>query len=332
MTIQPFPAIRPTGAARTRTRDRAMDVILHIGAHRCATTSFQHYLRMNQKRLRNRGCGSWGPRRTRAGLLSGVLPTPLTATQRNPALRAAGRIRLNLAYEEQDGLSHLLVSDENMMGTMRENLRMCDLYCGVGERTARYVAAFGERVKTVAVNVRAQDSYWASVMAFGVTRGFGVPHPETIDRIATQSSGWRAVIADIACAAPNAEIQVYPYEIFGARPDMQFGLMTGVKPPRGHARDRMNASPRLPELRAWVGENGGMPAGDGRWSPFSETQQAALRDLYEDDMMWLIAGADGLARLVTDPNNNRPEQTGPTTTKTRGRRYDQDDRRLAGAG
>ncbi|MFP4275005.1 MAG: hypothetical protein ACLFRU_08260, partial [Paracoccaceae bacterium] len=51
-----------------------MDIILHLGAHRAASTSFQRYLRANMAALAAQRTGVWGPLRTRGGLLRGVMP------------------------------------------------------------------------------------------------------------------------------------------------------------------------------------------------------------------------------------------------------------------
>ena len=57
-----------------------MEIVLHIGAHRTATTSFQAYMRGNAPGLVQGGVAFWGPLRTRNGLFSGlwapVQPSP----------------------------------------------------------------------------------------------------------------------------------------------------------------------------------------------------------------------------------------------------------------
>ncbi len=53
-----------------------MRLILHIGAHRTGTTSFQSYMRRHSAELSDAGIGFWGPVRTRKGLFSGIQPTP----------------------------------------------------------------------------------------------------------------------------------------------------------------------------------------------------------------------------------------------------------------
>ncbi|WP_186766243.1 hypothetical protein [Falsiphaeobacter marinintestinus] len=309
-----------------------MDVTLHIGAHRCATTTFQHYLRMNGERLTTTGLGFWGPRRTRAGLFSGLTPGPRAATGRNPQRRATGRVQMNLARSAQAGVPRLIVTDENMMGSVRENLRLCDLYCGVGERVARFAAAFDGYLSSVTLNIRSLEMYWASALAYSVTRRAGLPNRLAIARIVSRARSWRDVITDVACAAPGVRLQVLPFETFAGRPEAQLFAMTGQPGPKEHAREWLNAAPRLPEMRAWLGDTSDLPMGDGRWLPFDRSEAATLREAYEDDLMWLTAGADGLAQLATDPDKKQAGPTLPFQNMTRGRRYDAEQRRLAGAG
>ena len=134
-----------------------MDVVLHIGAHLCATSTFQDYLSRNHAALSAAGCAVWGPRRTRnalfAGLLAGGAPPPSGAVE-----RAIGRIGLTLARQSGEGTRHLIVTDPDIMGTVRANLRLGRLYCGVGERIARLARAFEGYPLRVVLNIRALDA------------------------------------------------------------------------------------------------------------------------------------------------------------------------------
>lgn len=318
---------------RARKKGCAMDVILHIGAHRCATTTFQHYLRQNADRLAADGTGFWGPRRTRNGLFRGLLPTPGPATGRDLRRRAVGRVRLNLARTALGGTRRLVVSDENMLGSMRQNLRQAELYPDAGERIARYGEAFDGNISDVVLNIRSPELWWSSALGYGLTRGFGLPGEVALDWIAQSRRSWRDVIADIGCALPGARLWVLPFEIFAGRPEAQLEAVTGRPAPHEHSRDWLNATPRLPELREILPPRlaQALPGGEGRWTPFAPDQAAALRETYADDLMWLAAGADGLAWLMDDPNKKPAGQTLPRPELTRGRRNEQD-RRLAGAG
>lgn len=331
MTVVTFPNPRPARLAGQK--GEAMDVILHLGAHRCATTTFQHYMRQNAARLSRDGIGFWGPHRTRTGLFRGILPGPSIATGRDPRRRAVGRVRLNLTRSALSGTRRLLVSEENMLGSMRENLRQAALYPSAGERLVRYGQAFDGQVTDVLLNIRSQDLWWASALGYGLARGFGLPSQVALDWIAGNPRGWRDVITDVACALPGARIWVLPFEIFAGRPEAQLATVTGRPAPREHSRERLNPTPDLTALRGLLPPAlaAQLPKGEGRWTPFTPDQAAALREAYADDLMWLAAGADGLAWLVDDLNKKSAGQTPPTPDLTRGKRNDQD-RRLAGAG
>ena len=50
-------------ALRQRLGYKLMDIFLHVGAHRTATTSFQHYLQANVGPIETLGVRVWGPSR-----------------------------------------------------------------------------------------------------------------------------------------------------------------------------------------------------------------------------------------------------------------------------
>ncbi len=318
-----------------------MDVILHVGAHRCATTSFQTYLRLNSAALQQRGVGFWGPWRMRTNMLCAIVPKPGAGAARDRQRRGVGRLRMHLARSRGLGVQTLVVSDENMLGSVRENLRFCELYCGAGERMARYAQAFDGRIRHVLLNIRGLDTYWASAAGFGLTRGREMPGAPALTRLAGAGRSWRDVITDLAHAMPDATIWVAPFEVFAGRPEAQLSALTRMQPPRAHARERLNATLRLPQLRALADELGTgwvFPEGDGRWQPFDPGQVADLREAYADDLMWLTGGADGLARLLPDPAKIPMPQTiraGKSPPQhhdmTRGRLDDRQERRVARA-
>ena len=311
-----------------------MDVILHLGAHRTATTSFQHYMRENAETLRRAGIGFWGPWRTRDGVLTGVVPVPGRQSAEAQLARARARIAINLQKAEAMGLHCVIVSDENMLGSPRRNLRGGRLYADVGQRMARFANAFGDRVTRVSLSIRSQDSYWSSALAYAVARGHQLPSQQDLDRLVNAPRHWRDVITDLACAMPGVEIQVTPYEIFGGLPDSRLATMTGTSGlPLRYAREWMNRSPSLRQLRKIVqdrqGDPGALPEGAGRWLPFSHAQSLTLREGYADDLFWLRSGADGLATLIEETGPKKTGQHPSTAQTTRGRTHGIEKRRLA---
>ncbi|MCX7564822.1 hypothetical protein OS189_00515 [Sulfitobacter sp. F26169L] len=310
---------------------RFMDIILHVGAHRTGSTSFQHYLRGNRAVLMADGTALWEPYMLRKGLFTGLFAKPRMMNGRNLQRRAMGRIRMQAAQAMRAGAARLLVSEENMIGAPRACLRSATLYPAIGERMARLDAAFEGRINRVVMSIRAQDLWWSSVAAYGVGRGHTVPDAGRIAGIADSARTWRNVITDMACALPQVKIKVLPFEQFAGQSDKILAAATNSAAPRNHAQSWLNRSPDAAMLRKKMAENGvpasALPAhlvqGEGRWNPFSQTQAAALREAYADDMMWLTAGADGLATLTEDHSRERAGFSLPAGVLTKGQTHDQ---------
>lgn len=311
-----------------------MEIILHLGAHRSATTSFQHYMRANLAALSAQGVGFWGPDVTRDGILTGVIPLPGGKSAARQMDRARGRIALRLAQARKAGLRRIVVSDENMIGAARRNLRQGRLYEGAGERMARFFHAFDGRISRVAVSIRGQDAWWSSALAYGVARGHRLPEAGDLDRLVTVNRHWREVIRDLACALPGVDLVVLPHEIHGSRPEDRLHQLTGLaEVPHRAARVWLNRAPDLAALRRAVAARGGdagrLPEGEGRWQPFDRYQKQALQEAYADDLFWLSAGADGLARLIEETGPAEAGTHPPDGSTTRGQDNGIEERRLA---
>lgn len=311
-----------------------MDLILHIGAHRTASTGFQHYMTRNARPLRRAGIGFLGPSQTRDGLLTGVVPVAGLRTPEDQLRRAHARVAMNLAKLGQSGIEQLIISDENMIGAPRRNLRQRALYPDIGLRLARFASVFGGRVVRICLSVRSLDCFWASTLAFGVARGHRLPGPDMLDALAQAPRSWRDVITDAACAFPGVEILVLPHELYAGLPERRLHLMTGLRDlPKTHARDWINRAPCLTELRRILRDRGAdpgrLPPGDGRWCPFDTIQTSLLRESYADDLFWLRAGADGLATLIEETGMAQTGTNPAATQMTRGQDHGIKDRRLA---
>ena len=311
-----------------------MDIILHLGAHRTATTSLQHHAQARAPALAARGVAFWGPPVTRGGLMAGVIPAPGGHPDAAQAGRARGRIALRVAQAREAGITRLVVSDENMLGAPRTCLRRHRLYPGAGERVARLGHAFGGRITRAVLSIRAQDAWWESVLAFAVARGHRLPSRGDLDRMVTGARQWRDVIADLACALPGADIVILPHEQFATRPDARLAHMTGTaEAPAGReAAEWRGRAPDLDALRRAVAARGGDPArlpeGAGRWHPFDAAQAAALKEAYEDDLFWLRAGAEGLARLAGETGPLSAGQQPQGGHPTRGQDNDIEERHI----
>jgi hypothetical protein len=338
-----IPASWSNGAAIAQRAGRIMDVILHVGVHRTGSTTFQSYIRRNTSQLTERGIGYWGPQRTRRGLFYGIFPSPRRNLGRNAQSRAEGRVQMQLARSDKNGVRKLLISDENMIGSVRHNLRKRSLYPAIGERMARFARAFDGRVTHVVLNIRAQDLYWSSSIAYGVARGHRMLPAEGFQNMADARRSWRDVITDVACAFPDTQIRVLPFERYQGRADAMLEACIDEEAPKDVAPEWLNRAPDVNGLRQILAERGdisglkllGTNIGARRWVPFDDTQNAHLREAYADDLHWLVSGADGLATLTEDTMTENWDQTGTGNIPhfdplTRGQQHDKQERYVAG--
>ncbi|MEP4197559.1 MAG: hypothetical protein ABJL99_18200 [Aliishimia sp.] len=269
----------------------------------------------------------WGPRRTRKGLFSGLIPYKPGGGWKGAQCRAEGRIQLNIERARIAGIQTVLVSDENMIGSVRANMRTAELYPAIGERMSRYAQAFNGKITRIALGIRAQDRYWSSAIAYGVARGHPVPRKRKLESIATNTRSWRDVVTDLNCAVPGAEICVLPYESYYANPQTLLSKTCKIVAPVQGGHEWLNRAPDLPKLRCMLEERGEDPAqlpkGDGHWQPFSDTQIATMQEKFADDLFWLAAGAGGLATMTEEAmpgGRGKAHRTGDI----RGQRYDEE--------
>jgi hypothetical protein len=269
-----------------------MDVILHIGAHRTATTALQKTLGANGGDLAQLGLVYWGPKTTRTGLLDGLIGRP-EALSDDRRKAAAVRVSRRMRKAAHDGAETLFVSDENMLGSMQSALAGKGLYPDAGARVATVAQAFvGSRI-TLALAIRTLDDWWSSVRAFRAGRDAAVPDAAELAVMALRSGSWRDVVGDLASSMPGARIRVWSHEVMADLPEAVVDRLTGLTPRRTRLDLHRNAMPT------------------GAADVLEPQVRARLRERYADDLAWLRAGADGLAEFIdAGPGRDIPDQTG----------------------
>ncbi len=314
-----------------------MDICLHIGAHRTGTTTFQQFMYNNDRVLRDHGTRFWGPRQTRDGLFAGLVKDPVFLSPADERLwsRSIGRIKIALSRAQAERARHLVISEENMIGTMAENFRSSMLYSQAGERMARFAPAFaGNKVK-IGIAIRSYERHWASALSFRIRSGMRVPGAESLDMMVTQPRRWQHLIIDVAQAFPQAQIMVWPFEAWGSQPESQLAAITGRPVPMGARTTNpwCNPSRDPQELAVCLSDRGDhegaaqMRTHGDHYMPFNADHIAKLKQDYSADISWLTSGADGLATYLGPTG-----ETFGGPTDTRGRRHERPKERLVGTG
>lgn len=243
--------------------------------------------------------------------------------------RSIGRIKIELARAENNKMERVVISEENMIGTMMNNFARARLYGQAGQRLSRFAPAFDGHKLRLGIAIRSYETYWSSAMAFRIKNGNDLPDADTLDRLTTQPRRWRHVIEDAARAFPEADISVWSFEAWSSQPDQQLRSLTGrILPSDARARKSTNnASLTAAEIGAVLRSRGQTTDADrlerqiGRFQPFSPAQVHKLRQDYANDIDWLIQGGDGLATYF-DPTGD----TSGGLTDARGSSYDRQER------
>lgn len=259
-----------------------METILHLGVHQTATKIFQSYLDHNATRLEKAGVAVWTPSTIRGGLFSGMVRPPhetSVATERSTSL-----IGLTCARLRRKATSQLIVSEADMIGTLRANMRNQSLYGELTPRLSRFSKAFGQACDRIILSIRCYETYWASSIGFAQSTGYPTLGASEIARIGNQPRRWNHVIRDIHELFPKAEILVLPYETFRDDAPEMLDLATG--------NYKLSECMKNNTRRCEIGKK-------AESSPFDTVTQHKLRRRYAKDLAWLADGAEGMARLLT---------------------------------
>ncbi len=284
---------RALGVVGSHLGMRRMKTALHIGVHRTATTSFQHLLDRNEPYLAENGVAVWTPRNLRGGIFSGMVRPPHDTSK--ACERSTTMIGLSLARLRRKSTRYLIVSEENMMGTIRVNMNAASLYPQATPRLARFAAAFGETCDQIVMSIRSYDSYWASCFAFAASVGMPADRCPDMNDAASDPRGWRDVIRDVAAQFPRVPLHVAVFE--DAADSNQLLLAQLAQ----HSVDAQDLSP-MPG-RCNVSAAGTTPA-------FTPKTRQLLRDRYTADLDWLHGGADGIATLITPTHTTDMDRIG----------------------
>lgn len=305
-----------------------MDLILHLGAHRTGSTTFEKTLTKNADVLRAEGIEIWPPKflrelegfslvvNARKRLAAGDLAAQNTVD--------VARETLHAAFDKvaASGAKTLLMSEENMLGTMHRNLKDRRLYATAAERLTIYADLLPQAPAKVALGVRSYADYWRSAYLFVLRkRQLERFTPELARDLAAQPLSWEDLAQTVKSVFPKAGLQIWAQEGLGGCEVQIAGQVLGraagaegLKPlgkpantglnaadidlifrARNHKPDLANKplDAKLAKMRANRGPLD-VPA------LFTPAQEAQMADRYTSDMAHFAQGADG-ASLLSGP-------------------------------
>ena len=283
-------------------------IAVHLGAHRTGTTLLQAYMYQIWGRAKANDCVLISTAETRPDLLKHVF-SQNTALLKLPdqgmSAQAKLKKRMDAAYTAGQ---KLLLSEENLIGTMENNIRLGSLYPDIGLRLAALRPSF-QHVDTFYISIRRLDEFWASCMSYLIAHDEPPPLPAQINALAASSRDWRHVIEDIKLAYPKARLVVREADYLPGNPKRQLIKALGWKflnETKG-LKKPSNRSKNADKLRALLIERGDVAGasrivGDDRYNPFGRDQTADFHFRYKADLEWMRSNLTKGNTFLESPN------------------------------
>ncbi|WP_323764275.1 hypothetical protein [Marinovum sp.] len=246
------------------------EILIHAGAHRTGTSSFQLCLAVNRVALDAVGCDVAYP--GREGAPGGTLRLPLNKAGHDGVLR-------RLRHHSPDPSRALLLSEENIPGQMFPFLRG-QFYPQAEQRLrlmANAIAAAGGQTRRVLLLLRSYDTLFASAY-----RKRAEDHPVgdfagRVPGFLAMDRGWVELVQAFRDILAPQELLVADYARRGRSCDLLRRLMPALDGPLGEPTNSVNRSATDAALRHLQARYHA-----GETLPRAEWQQV-IRDFSEDD-------------------------------------------------
>lgn len=193
-----------------------MEIVLHLGAHKTASTYIQRRLVRSRGRLSEQGIELHTPRTLRDAIIA-------ARERRFPLMpRLEARARREVIGQIVDtaasrGTKRLILSEEQFIGSLRQLVQRHTFYGDVIQQLAPVLAAIEMRPVTVLLAVRNQADFLVS--AYGqLLRGWKyLPFDEDLKAaFLGMHISWADLVDDVAALLPaGSRVRVWQFEQFG---------------------------------------------------------------------------------------------------------------------
>ncbi|MEM7524680.1 MAG: hypothetical protein AAF360_13155 [Pseudomonadota bacterium] len=294
-----FIFLRSILASQDALTGQAMNVHLHLGAHKTASTHMQATLRKNRDRLTAAGVSLISPDEVRA--LAGGGQEAAARMRPLPSLRAgAAAQRLRARLDERAGGGPVVAADENSLGRCAEVIARRALYPTAAARLAVWRPALAAEA-TVFLAIRSYADFFAGAHAQAARGGAAAAlSPYALAALAALPRRWTDVVADIRSVAPRAHLVIWAYEDYPALDRSLMTRLTGLSGLDAVNRRPM-ATPRAPAMEAIFARAATRPGQEisaqafdelaaaapkdaPRYDPFSPTARKAMEAAYAEDL------------------------------------------------
>ncbi len=231
--------------------------MLHIGAHRTGSTMVAQSLAATIEAHPDCGVALWGPRHLRA--IGGFQATasmldrhvePINRSAAAALEMVASKLARDAKSLREQGIRRLIISEENFVGSMRQNFMNGTFYGDVSRKLAAYDSLLPISPMWIALGVRDYGTVWTSAFHYMPQMGRKQPDPDVArDTLMSNKRGWPEVAAAARAVWPQSEIMMWRQEQLASQAAEICAQLTGLDAgqivmPDGKINARSNQIPK----------------------------------------------------------------------------------------
>lgn len=277
--------------------DKQLSISLHLGAHKTASTHLQQSLQRVPDALLNAQVRFFGPRVLRDP------EQPLVKLVRSHGADADPTDGSDVLYPLAEGVAHLVLSDENLLGQVMNEHQPGKLYPRAKGRITRLLTGLRSAHTTVFLSIRDPGAWLASLYSQRIKGGQYTGFEEFCAGLVPTEVLWSGLIRRLAQIGGHRGIVVWRYEDYAQIGDQVLESLLGRVPPIGVKLldRRINSSiseAAIDHLLTRFHDGGVMPddwakAAQAKFplskaypafDPWSDEEKKAIRHVYLDDI------------------------------------------------
>ena len=210
-------------------------LVVHLGAHKTATTYLQNALDAKRDMLREEGTALILPSDLRRG--------GKTAQTDEPGEVPSVTAQLS-AVAAEAGTQRIVLSEENFIGSTGHNLARKSLYPSIRRRLSKLPAALNHPNVTILFSLRDYGPFVSSNITTALRFGKLFDTDELRLAFLVLHRSWMDVIADLRVSFPAAQLKIWRYEKFAQIEAQVFAEMVGAFQPEPRRRANQTLSGR----------------------------------------------------------------------------------------
>lgn len=322
-------------AQRTLCRhdEAVLNIILHLGAHKTASTYLQDRLAAAETAMQAHGTEVCLPSRIRGDIAEARAGVgrlrPILRKPRSFFVEAVAKLVSDAADR---GVTRLVISEENILGNMDTLLLDAPFYHRAGARLADLMPVFDGHAVTLALSVRNYATFYASVWGFLIREQFDPFDQAMQARLMARQGEWPGLVQALQSSAPGVPVVIWKYEDFGRLHHQIFDSLVGpdaaglieksdYRPLLGPSRRAVRRLYALAEEREVTPDDvkrvlrvQSKSKGLVRYDPWGDAARKALTQRYRRDVQ-AIAAQGGVRLLATTKPASCPPRNAARETE-----------------